>query len=51
MLVDEGVVVRRQGQGTFVSDRAVGRMHAPLHCRFVDDSGTAYLPVYPEVTG
>src|SRR5262249_46740856 len=50
MLVDEGVIVRRQGQGTFVAGRAVGRMHAPLHCRFLDDAGTGYLPVYPEVT-
>ncbi len=49
MLVEEGVIVRRQGQGSFVAERHVGRMHAPLHCRFVDDSGEAYLPVYPEV--
>lgn len=49
MLVEEGVIVRRQGQGSFVAERHVGRMHAPLHCRFVGDDGGAYLPVYPEV--
>lgn len=49
-LVDDGVIVRRQGQGTFVAGRASGEMHAPLHCRFLDDSGADYLPVYPLVT-
>lgn len=49
-LVDEGVIIRRQGQGTFVADRGGGRMRTPLHCRFVDESGTGYLPVYSEVT-
>ncbi|MGH8680519.1 MAG: GntR family transcriptional regulator [Burkholderiales bacterium] len=49
-LVDDGVIVRRQGQGTFVAERAGGRMHAPLHCRFLDDSQADYLPVYPVVT-
>ena len=48
-LVDEGVIIRRQGQGTFVADRGSGEMRTPLHCRFVDDLGTGYLPVYPEV--
>lgn len=50
MLVDEGVIVRRQGQGTFVSGQTVGQMHAPLHCRFLNDAGTGYLPVYPQIT-
>lgn len=50
ILVEDGVIVRRQGQGTFVADGAAGAMHAPLHCRFVDDSGAGYLPVYPQVT-
>ena len=50
LLVDDGVIARRQGQGTFVAERGAGRMHAPLHCRFLDDSGKGYLPVYPEVT-
>jgi DNA-binding GntR family transcriptional regulator len=49
-LADDGVIVRRQGRGTFVAEPASGQMHAPLHCRFVDDAGTGYLPVYPVVT-
>ena len=49
LLVEDGVIVRRQGQGTFVAERGVGQMHAPLHCRFLDDSGRRYLPVYPTV--
>ena len=47
--MDEGVIVRRQGQGSFVAERHIGRMHAPLHCRFVGDGGESYMPVYPEV--
>lgn len=49
MLVEEGVIVRQQGNGTFVADRGDGSMHAPLHCRFVNDDGTGYLPVYPKI--
>lgn len=49
LLVDDGVIVRRQGQGTFVTGEETGRMHGPLHCRFVDDTGEAYLPVFPQV--
>jgi DNA-binding GntR family transcriptional regulator len=47
-LVDDGLLVRMQGQGTFVGE---GRkaMEAPWHCRFLDDSGSGYLPVYPQV--
>ena len=48
-LADEGLITRQQGQGTFVAATGTARMHAPLHCRFVDDAGTGYLPVYPEV--
>jgi GntR family transcriptional regulator len=32
-----------------VAAHGAARMHAPLHCRFVNDAGTGYLPVYPEV--
>lgn len=49
LLVEDGVIVRRQGQGTFVADAESGRMHGPLHCRFLDDTGTSYLPVFPQV--
>lgn len=51
LLVEDGMIVRHHGRGSFVAKRGVGRMHAPLHCRFVDDSGSAYLPVYAEVIG
>jgi DNA-binding GntR family transcriptional regulator len=51
MLADDGVIVRRPKHGTFVAERGLGAMRAPLHCRFVDDSGKSYLPVYPRVTG
>lgn len=49
-LVDEGIVVRVQGSGSYVTE---GRkpMHAPWHCRFIDDSGRGYLPVYTKVIG
>ena len=51
MLVDDGIVVRRPGAGSFVARATAGEMHAPLHCRFVDDAGTGYLPVFPRVVG
>lgn len=49
MLVDDGVIVRRPGAGSFVAQHSAGEMRAPLHCRFVDDEGTGYLPVYPRI--
>lgn len=47
-LVDEGIVVRLQGNGTYVAE---GRkpMDTPWHCRFLDDSGQGLLPLYPRV--
>ncbi len=48
MLVDDGVIVRRPGAGTFVARASDGAMHAPLHCRFVEEGG-GYLPVYPRI--
>ena len=51
-LVHEGVVQRRQGQGSFIAGRAGdAEMSQPFHCRFVDDSGSSYLPVFPEANG
>lgn len=48
-LVEEGVVQRRPGAGSFIAGRAAdGEMAQPFHCRFVDDAGTGYLPVFPE---
>lgn len=49
LLVEEGVIVRRSGHGTFVAPTAIGRMNAPLHCRFVDDTGRDYLPVRSQI--
>lgn len=48
-LADEGVITRRPKQGSFVAPNRGGRMHAPLHCRFLDAAGTDFLPVYPKV--
>jgi DNA-binding GntR family transcriptional regulator len=48
-LADDGLITRQQGQGTFVAANGAARMNAPLHCRFVNDAGTGYLAVYPEV--
>lgn len=48
-LVEEGVIQRRPGQGSFIAGRSGdGEMAQPFHCRFVDDSGHGYLPVFPE---
>ena len=43
--------MRRPGAGSFVARQSEGELHAPLHCRFVDDAGTGSLPVFPKVTG
>ncbi|MBU1358317.1 MAG: GntR family transcriptional regulator [Gammaproteobacteria bacterium] len=49
-LVDERVIQRRPGMGSFISERHAGaQMERPFHCRFVDDSGVQYLPVFPEI--
>jgi DNA-binding GntR family transcriptional regulator len=47
-LAEEGIVVRLQGNGTYVAE---GRkpMDAPWHCRFLDDSRQGFLPIYPKV--
>jgi GntR family transcriptional regulator len=49
MLVDDRIVVRRQGSGTFVaSDEAP--MNAPLlHCRFLDPTTDQALPIFSRV--
>lgn len=49
MLVEEGLLQRRPGQGSFIAERTQsGEMAQPFHCRFVDDTGKAYLPVFPK---
>lgn len=47
-LVEDGVVVRQQGSGTFVADSRKP-MDAPWHCRFIADDGKSFLPIYPKV--
>jgi GntR family transcriptional regulator len=47
-LVDQGVVVRRHGLGSFVAENDL-RMEDPWHCRFLDSDGVSFLPVYSKV--
>lgn len=48
-LADDGLVVRRQGTGTFVAD-GEKPMSAPFyHCRFLDDDGRGLLPIFSRV--
>lgn len=49
-LVEERVIHRQPGLGSFIA-KPGGRneMEHPFHCRFVDDSGKDYLPVFPEI--
>lgn len=48
-LAEDGLVVRRQGMGSFVVDRE-RPMSAPfMHCRFLGDDGRTPLPIYSKV--
>lgn len=48
-LVDEGLVVRSQGSGTFVKNGR-GLIDEPLHLRFLGDAGEPrFLPLFPKV--
>lgn len=47
-LVDEGVVNRVQGSGTFVAT-SHGKIDDVVHCRFRADDGVSFLPVYSRV--
>jgi DNA-binding GntR family transcriptional regulator len=48
-LVDDGLVVRSQGSGTFVSGGR-GAIDAPLHLRFLGAEGEPhFLPLFPKV--
>lgn len=49
ILAEDGLVVRKQGNGTFVAEQEARSMHAPMHCRFLGDDANEYLPVYPQV--
>jgi len=46
-LVDEGLVRRSQGSGTFVADER-RPIDAPFHLQFVGDDG-GFLPLYPRI--
>lgn len=48
-LADEGIVVRTQGSGTYVSEGR-GSIDTPLHLRFVGRAGEpTFLPLFPKV--
>jgi GntR family transcriptional regulator len=47
-LTEEGLVKRIQGNGTFVAEERTA-IDSPLHCRFLDDDGLTYLPIFPKV--
>lgn len=47
MLVDDGVLTRRQGSGTY--SRTDARISEPWHFRFLDEDGESVLPAYPKV--
>lgn len=49
LLVDEGVLVRRHGAGTFVSRPEVPLVASFLHSQFVDDETGELLPVFAHV--
>jgi GntR family transcriptional regulator len=49
-LVEERILVRKPGQGSFIAGQQREQLSAPFHCRFLDDSGQAYLPVFPKIT-
>lgn len=47
-LVEEGILVRYQGRGTYVAEELV-KMDIPWHCRFTADNQEGFLSVYPKV--
>ena len=47
-LVDEGIVVRKRGHGTFIPPR-IKELFDPWHMRFLTDDGKSFLPVYAHV--
>lgn len=49
-LVEEGIIERRQGHGSFVAE-GPHEMEDPLHCRFLADDGLSWQPVFPRVVG
>lgn len=49
MLVDEGILVRRHGSGTYVAKQSHPLGGPFQHFRFVDDDGDGILPIYTTV--
>lgn len=47
-LVDEGILDRIQGAGTFVIEKR-RRMSRTWHCRFANSDKNSFLPVFPKV--
>jgi DNA-binding GntR family transcriptional regulator len=47
-LVDDGVITRIQGSGSFVSSTHA-KVEDVFHCRFLNDDESGYLPVFSEV--
>ncbi|MEW6665315.1 MAG: GntR family transcriptional regulator [Thermodesulfobacteriota bacterium] len=48
-LVDAGVLIRRQGQGTFVVGKKESRIDPLWHLRFLREEDGTYLRLYPRV--
>lgn len=48
ILVEQGVVVRQHGLGTFVASQKL-EVQNPWHCRFIADDGVSFLPVYSTI--
>lgn len=44
-LMEQGLVERRRRHGTFVPERR-SELESPWHCRFLNDDGKTFLPVY-----
>jgi len=47
-LVEEGIVVRKRGHGTFIPPR-IKELFDPWHMRFLSSDGKGFLPVYAHV--
>lgn len=47
-LVDEGILIRRQGHGTFVN-HGRQQMDSPWHLRFYNDDRSSFVPVFSHV--
>lgn len=47
-LVDEGIVIRKRGYGTYIPPR-IKELFDPWHMRFLADDGKGFLPVYAHV--